>query len=143
MKWIDLPPFWLLLCLVLAWLSPIRFAPGVLIYIGWLAIGVGLLLTLLAILAFRRARTTIIPREAPQALITQGIFARTRNPIYLADVLFLAGASLNWGSAAGLVLVPLFAILLQRRFIQAEEAVLTAAYGSAFQDYAKTVRRWI
>lgn len=143
MKWIDLPPVWLLGCLVLAWVSPLTFAPGFAVWIGWAAIAVGVLLTGLAVIAFLSAKTTIIPRHDPNALITHGIFARTRNPIYLADVLFLFGASLIWGAWVGLVLVPLFVWMLTQRFITGEEAVLRDAYGADFTAYCARVRRWI
>lgn len=143
MKWIDMPPVWLLACLVLAWSVPVRFAPGALVYLGWVAIIFGALLMALAFMEFRRAQTTIIPREAPNALIQSGIYRFTRNPIYLADTLFLAGAALIWGSIPGLLLVPVFIVVIQRRFIHGEEAMLRATYGAAFEDYARRVRRWL
>ena len=110
---------------------------------GWICIGLAAVLVVLAVLAFLQARTTIIPRHAPSALITHGVFQWTRNPIYLADVLFLLGASLLWGSVVGLILVPVFAVFLDRRFIRAEEAVLRQAFGDAFDTYAVRVRRWL
>lgn len=143
MKWIDLPPVWLVLGLCLAWVSPWRFDPGAWSILGWLALGIGVGLTILAVLAFVAAKTTIIPRHDPDALITTGIFGRMRNPIYLADVLFLFGASLIWGAWIGLLLVPLFALMLDRRFIQGEEAVLLRVYGDQFSAYCGAVRRWI
>jgi len=143
MKWVDLPPVWLVVCLCLAWVFPWRYDPGALAILGWLSLGIGAGLTVLAVVAFVMAKTTIIPRHDPDALITSGVFGRTRNPIYLADVLFLLGASLIWGAWLGLVLVPLFAWMLDRRFIQGEEAVLVRVYGKEFDAYRKAVRRWI
>ena len=143
MKWIDLPPVWLVLCIALAWMSPFTFPPGPWGFLGWVALASGGVLTGAAVLAFQKARTTIIPREAPAALITDGIFRQTRNPIYLADLLFLTGLSLIWGSIIGLALVPLFAIFLQRRFILGEEAKLRAAFGETYDIYEKSVGRWL
>ncbi len=143
MKWIDLPPVWLLAAIGLAWASPLRMDAGWAVLPGWGLIGVGVVLTVLAVLAFLGARTTISPRKAPRALITGGIFRVTRNPIYLADALFLAGLSLIWGSVIGVVLVPLFVGVIQRRFVLGEEARLAADFGDAFVDYARTTRRWI
>ena len=96
-----------------------------------------------AVLSFRMARTTIIPRQDPSALITTGIYRWSRNPIYLADVLFLLGVALILGRFLGLVLVPLYIYLLDRRFIRGEEARLRAAFGPKFTDYAASTRRWI
>lgn len=143
MKWIDLPPVWLLGGLVIAW--------GARWPMGWSGSPVpGLFLIALAVLAgiaaaleFLRARTTIIPREGPSALITGGIYRFTRNPIYLADLFFLAGASVCWGSAIGVLLVPALGWLLQRRYILGEEARLSQAFGPAYEDYRRRVRRWL
>ena len=143
MKWIDLPPVWLFACLALAWFSPLTFEPGLWVIPGAACLIVGGTLMTRAMLEFVKTKTTIIPREEPTALITGGIFRFTRNPIYLGDVLFLAGASLILGSVVGLVLVPIFAIFLQIRFIQGEEAKLRATFGEAFETYAKSVRRWL
>ena len=143
MKWLDLPPLWLVLCLALAWGAPWRVDAGAAVVAGWACLGVGAALVALAVISFLKTRTTIVPRERPSALIREGIFRITRNPIYLADVLFLLGASLIWGSVLGFVLVPVFAILLDRRFIRGEEATLRAAFGGAYDDYARTTRRWL
>lgn len=100
-------------------------------------------LVVAAVLEFSRARTTTIPREAPSALITTGIFRHSRNPIYLADLLVLFGVSLIWGSVPGLVLVPVLGWLLQARFIRGEEERLAAAFGTEFETYRSATRRWI
>ncbi|MCV6595110.1 MAG: isoprenylcysteine carboxylmethyltransferase family protein [Silicimonas sp.] len=142
MKWIDLPPVWLLGALGLAWALPVRFGPGGLIWLGWACLGVGTVLVVLALHAFVNARTTFMPREEPKALITGGIFSRLRNPIYLADLLFLAGASLIWGSLAGLFLVIPFALVLHHRFIRGEEEMLRAHFGTEYDDYVLSTRRW-
>ena len=58
-------------------------------------------------------------------------------------MLVLAGASLIWGSLTGVVLVPVLAGLLQRRFILGEEAMLRRFYGAEYETYAQAVRRWL
>ena len=149
MKMIDIPPAWLAAALALAWLQthmvPIElFAPWPiwnLVGGGLVALGLGLMV--LALVEFKRARTTPIPHRQPAALIDRGIFALTRNPIYLGDALILAGLSLRWQSILGLLLVPVFIALIDRRFIRAEEARLEAGFGSAFATYASRVRRWL
>lgn len=85
----------------------------------------------------------MIPRQTPSALITTGIFRLSRNPIYLADLLILAGFSLIWGKPLGLVLVPVLAWILFARFIQGEEARLRAMFGAEFEAYAARTRRWL
>ena len=147
MKWIDLPPIWLLAFLVVSWaqaqFAPTPFPDTLGDDIGALAILCGAFVLVAAALQFRRHDTTVMPRGEPEALITSGIYGKSRNPIYLADVLFLAGFSLWWGSVLGLVLVPVFMALLKRRFIEGEEARLSAAFGQAYEEYRKETRRWL
>lgn len=143
MKWIDLPPAWLLASLAVAWNWRWPSEWGGMALAGILCLAVAAVLTVSAVLEFLRARTTIIPREAPAALITGGVFRFSRNPIYLADVLILAGVSLIIGSLPGLVLVPILTWLLQARFIRGEEARLADAFGAEFDVYRRATRRWI
>lgn len=102
----------------------------------------GLFIFTAALLQFRRHRTTVMPRETPVAMIDSGIYRLSRNPIYLADALFLAGAAL-WWDAASLLLVPLFVMIITRRFILGEESGLRAVFGAAFDRYAAQTRRWL
>ena len=83
-----------------------------------------------------------MPRETPVAMIDSGIYRLSRNPIYLADTLFLAGAAL-WWDAASLLLVPLFVMIITRRFILGEESGLRAVFGATFDRYAAQTRRWL
>lgn len=143
MKWIDLPPVWLALCICIGWVWP--WPPS---WRGWPVSGmiliiVAAMLALLAVAEFRRARTTVIPHQVPSALVETGVFRFSRNPIYLADLLILAGLSLIWGSVVGLVLVPLLAAVLQKRFILPEEARLATAFGDDFEAYRHRTRRWL
>jgi protein-S-isoprenylcysteine O-methyltransferase Ste14 len=143
MKFLDLPPIWLAGALFLTWLSPWMLPWGPAFWPGILLLALAVGLALAAIREFARARTTLIPHLEPAALITGGIFRWTRNPIYLADVLILVGLALIWGKLAGLVLVPVLVVLLERRFIRGEERRLSAAFGTAFDTYAARTRRWL
>ena len=102
----------------------------------------GLVIFTAALRQFWRHRTTVMPRETPVAMIDSGIYRLSRNPIYLADALFLAGAAL-WWDAASLLLVPLFVMIITRRFILGEESGLRAVFGAAFDRYAAQTRRWL
>lgn len=145
---IDIPPVWLALFAVLAWWQP-RILPAgpppgpTALWAGGLLVAAGLLLMAVALISLRRARTTPHPHREPSALVTEGIFRLSRNPIYLGDALILAGLCLRWGAWTALVLVPVFIWLIDRRFIHAEEARLARAFGTAFDDYARQTRRWL
>ncbi|MCC5956001.1 MAG: isoprenylcysteine carboxylmethyltransferase family protein [Natronohydrobacter sp.] len=147
MRHFDYPPVWLIAALGLVWAETL-VVPGLVAYAGVQIFGTGLVAVALVLIAlaawsFLRARSTIIPHQTPQRLINSGIFALTRNPIYLADVLLLVGLSLRWGALSGLVLAPVLLWVLQHRFILAEEARIRAAFGAQAEGYFSRTRRWI
>jgi protein-S-isoprenylcysteine O-methyltransferase Ste14 len=142
----ESPPTWLALFVALAFvqsrLLPVLPSGKGALVIGTLLIGAGLAVFAAALLEFRRHRTTVLPREVPAALIDSGIYHWSRNPIYLADAMILAGLALRW-DAASLLLVPVFITVIKRRFIDGEESVMQAQFGASYTDYAARVRRWI
>lgn len=143
---IDIPPSWLALHVGAAWLlsfvSPAAFgAAGRMLGQG--LVGLGVLVMLGAVAQMVLARTTVIPRRNPSALVTVGLFSLSRNPIYLADAILLSGAILWLDAVLALPLVASFVWLIQTRFIRDEEARLTEAFGPAFDLWAARTRRWI
>ncbi|MGR3757750.1 MAG: methyltransferase family protein [Tranquillimonas sp.] len=147
MKRLDLPPLWLLLflaiALVQAALWPIRAAGAWADILGWALVAAGFGLMVAAIREFARHRTTPIPHREPSALVKTGVFRFSRNPIYLGDALVLAGVCLIWEAWPSLVLVPLFMVVIQRRFILPEERRLERAFGPDFAAFKAQVRRWL
>jgi protein-S-isoprenylcysteine O-methyltransferase Ste14 len=142
----ESPPTWALLFAALIWAQG-RYLPLVELgtvgaVLGGAVMVAGAALLTAAALQFRRHRTTILPREVPQAMISDGVYRISRNPIYVADALILAGLALIW-DAAGLVLVPVFMWIIARRFILGEEAGMRARFGAGFEAYAARVRRWL
>lgn len=144
-KWLDLPPLWLIAMMALMYLDAIYVAPmpeWPMPWLGGAVMALGVALAGLAAISFRAQKTTIVPHQAPSALITSGAFAYSRNPIYLADVIILVGWGLIWGAILPFVLVPIFIWILTSRFIKPEEARLHAAFGEEFETYAMQVGRW-
>ncbi|MDA7963110.1 isoprenylcysteine carboxylmethyltransferase family protein [Ruegeria sp.] len=149
MRRIDIPPVWLIGFALLAWLQA-RVLPlglslegAVTDLLSGLLIGGGVVLAVLAIVEFRRHRTTVIPHEVPSAMVQSGIYKRSRNPIYLGDVLILAGLILRFDAVLSLVLVPIFVWVLERRFILPEEDRLRRTFRADFARYERQTRRWI
>lgn len=148
LKWIDIPPSWLLGALGLTWgldqLVP-WFATGWgwITYLGNLLVGLGLVSMALGAWELVRHHTTFIPRRVPTNFVRQGIYRITRNPIYLGDALVLAGAALHWDILPALLLVPAFTGLISRRFIRGEEAGLIARFGDEVEAWFGRVRRWL
>jgi len=146
MRWIDLPPVWLVGALAVAyrlgqWVPVSLGAFG--FWAGTVLFWFGLLLIAVAAVEFLRARTSIIPRDHPKALITSGIYRLSRNPIYLADAIILTGLCLKWDAVLALPLVPVFVLLIQNRFILQEEEFMKSAFPQGFLDYVSRTRRWI
>ncbi|MEM7523021.1 MAG: isoprenylcysteine carboxylmethyltransferase family protein [Pseudomonadota bacterium] len=145
MKWLDLPPVWLVGAMAAMWLIA-GAAPWPEFGTAWT--GRALIIAALAVMVwtaiwFRRRRTTIIPHMQPDALVTEGPMRYSRNPIYAADVVILIGWGLSLGAALAFILIPAFVWIIEKRFIEAEEARLEAAFGAAFDEYRQRVRRWI
>jgi protein-S-isoprenylcysteine O-methyltransferase Ste14 len=99
----------------------------------------------IAVLAARelaRAQTAIHPGKAPAALVRTGVFARSRNPIYLSFVFFMVGCGLATANPWMIILAPLFVLYVQERIIKREEGYLTQRFGPDYLAYRKKVRRW-
>ncbi|MDF1619455.1 isoprenylcysteine carboxylmethyltransferase family protein [Defluviimonas nitratireducens] len=142
---IDLPPVWLALFAALVWLGAQPFQLG--LPYGPVA-GIGLIVAGLVLMGLAAgqmvlARTSFIPRRNPDALVTGGVFALSRNPIYLGDALVLAGLALRWEALHMIWLVPLFMLFITKRFILGEEARIAARFGPEFTRYTARTRRWL
>jgi protein-S-isoprenylcysteine O-methyltransferase Ste14 len=149
MKMIDIPPVWLALFAAIAFWQSRAFGLGLTFggawadLLGGLLVGGGLVLMALAFAEFRKARTTVIPHHEATALIQSGIFSRTRNPIYLADTMILAGLVLRWDAVLSLPLIPVFLWWIERRFVIPEENRLRRQFRHEFARYENKVRRWL
>ncbi len=128
---------------VVEFLWPTSFAVGCIT--TWLGAGLvacGAALIGLAALALRRVGTSPDPRRAVHALAENGIYRRSRNPIYLGMLTVLLGAGLwsnsVWVAASAL---PAWAVL-QRTIVAREEAYLAARFPAQYSAYAARVRRW-
>lgn len=148
MKTKLLPPVWFLTALLLMTglhyflplgvllPQPARFAGAVLVLTGFFIAG-------WAARAFSLAGTAIRPFEESTALVTTGLYRVTRNPMYLGMLLVLAGVALLFGTISPWLPVPLFAWLMQSRFIRHEEAMLERTFAEEYIAYKRKVRRWL
>lgn len=76
-------------------------------------------------------------------LVTNGIFAHCRNPLYVGNILMLVGVGVLVNSLLYmLVFIPLFLFIYQA-IVLAEERFLRNKFGSEFEAYTKRVHRWL
>ena len=130
--------------IALHWLIPLgTIIPSPWNLLGLLPLVAGVALNLLADRAFHVAQTTVKPLEKPTALIRDGVFRFSRNPMYVGFVLVLLGIACLLRSVTPFIVIPIFGVWMDRLFITAEEANLKESFGEAWVQYSARVRRWM
>jgi protein-S-isoprenylcysteine O-methyltransferase Ste14 len=129
---------------LLHFLAPV----SVVIPYPWWLLGVvpfmaGATLNLLADSAFKKAQTTVKPFEKSTALITTGVFQISRHPMYLGMILILIGLAVFMGTITPLIIIFIFALLMEVVFVRIEERMLEQQFGSAWITYKNKVRKWL
>jgi protein-S-isoprenylcysteine O-methyltransferase Ste14 len=108
-----------------------------------LLLAAGILLAVWAVGLFARHRTTIIPHGDSSALIIQGPYRFTRNPMYLGLSLAYLGVALwlQCWIALPFLVIPLW--WLSFLIIPMEESQMRQRFGDAYDSYCDRVRRWL
>lgn len=113
----------------------------------WLVAAVPILAALLLVLAaersFRAVGTDVRPWRPSTALARSGPYRFTRNPMYLALLMLLAGIAIGSDGPWLLLQVPLLALVLHHGVILREEAYLERKFGADYRRYRQAVRRWL
>jgi len=143
------PPLWALIFLGATYF--LSTLPGLNAWPIWPTRPYGLILIVAALvllgwamLQFRIADTQLLPNSPENnALVTTGVFAVTRNPMYLAMTLFALGGALWMGRPLMLLAPALMFLVANNVFIPFEEAKMRRQFGDAFDAYTRRVRRWI
>jgi protein-S-isoprenylcysteine O-methyltransferase Ste14 len=92
---------------------------------------------------FASRRTTFNPAGQPAALVESGVYAWTRNPMYVGLTSIYTGAALALGQAETLILVALPWTVVNWIVIPFEEARLRDTFGQIYVEYCRRVRRWL
>ena len=77
------------------------------------------------------------------ALVVNGTYKYSRNPMYLGGVLILAGIACTTGNLFAFISPVLFFLIMQYMFIPYEEEEMESTFGEEYLKYKKVVRRWI
>ena len=147
----PLPPLMtvgmLILCYLLDTFLPLGWEPAQVTNFmrsaGVLLIVVALALDVWAFLTFRKHQANMMPHKPATHLLTTGPFAHSRNPIYLANVLLVAGFGFALGSRWFLFGAVALFFLLSELVIKREEKHLEENFPQAWANYKNLVRRWI
>ena len=108
-------------------------------------VALGIFFCLAGVVSFRRAKTTVNPLkpEAATALVSSGIYAISRNPMYVGFALFLLAwvvyLSSPWLSTG----IVGFVLYMNQFQIEPEERALKEIFGPEFISYQAKVRRWL
>jgi protein-S-isoprenylcysteine O-methyltransferase Ste14 len=92
---------------------------------------------------FKGVNTAVNPFASPSTLLTTGPFAYSRNPMYVGMLSIHLGAAVALGSLTPFLVLPVFAWILEVRFIRMEEAKLEHVFGDEYLEYRGQVRRWL
>jgi protein-S-isoprenylcysteine O-methyltransferase Ste14 len=100
---------------------------------------------LAALMAFRRARTTVNPMkpQAASSIVRSGVYRLTRNPMYVGLAFVLCGWAVFLGSWLVLLGPIAFAAYITRFQILPEEKALSTLFGAEYPAYKAKVRRWL
>lgn len=99
---------------------------------------VGLSLLLWSLISFRQSFRIGIDTDHPDELIVDGVFAYSRNPIYVAFALVLIGEFLIFPNWISLIYLVAATGLMHRQVLREEEY-----YGEAYKQYCHRVRRYL
>ena len=110
--------------------------------VGLIGIIFGLWLTLSGKKLFEKFNTTVRFGKSSK-LVTIGPYLYSRNPMYLGILTLLLGITILMGNIIVFILPLAFFIVMNFRNIPNEERIMQEAFGGAYLNYKKKVRRWI
>jgi protein-S-isoprenylcysteine O-methyltransferase Ste14 len=134
----------LVLGLLIQWLRPLHLLPPLAArVIGFALLIMSWLLVHAAETAMKRAGTPVKPSQPTNAVVTDGPYRFSRNPMYVASIGLYLAISFLLNAAWPIVLLPVLVAVLDWGVIRREERYLAAKFGPSYGDYTRRVRRWI
>lgn len=134
--------------LLLGWLLERAWPASVFDARGWWLLGIalglaGVALVTAALGLFRRAGTDPLPMRPTTALVFDGPYRFTRNPMYVGMALVYVAATLLLDLPWALLLLPAVLVLIRTQVIAKEERYLEGKFGDEYRAYRARVRRWL
>jgi protein-S-isoprenylcysteine O-methyltransferase Ste14 len=125
-------------------LYPMAFLPrAVSRVLGLPLIFGGLTIGLLGFREMRRAETNVDPYKPATAIVTEGPYRFTRNPLYIGMTLVYSGIIALFNAFPAAMLLPLALAVMRGGVIEREERYLERKFGDEYLAYKARVRRWL
>src|SRR5690625_1657021 len=117
--------------------APVRFLAGSGLIIG------GALVVVATRRQFKLHRQPTDPGQPTSKLITNGVFARSRNPLYLGGICVFTGLAFVLNLVWGFIMLLPALVVAHFVLILPEERYLAIRFGEEYRTYTATVCRWI
>jgi protein-S-isoprenylcysteine O-methyltransferase Ste14 len=112
--------------------------------LGLLFIIAGTALLVTGIVEFARSgRGTLSPVDPPKHLVVRGLYRYVRNPMYLSVTAILLGEVMLTRSGALALYWLIWFVVVNAFVIGYEEPTLRVQFGESYEEYLRTVGRWI
>ncbi len=115
----------------------------ILVPVGIILIITGIGFVVLARREFAYCSQPTDPGHSTSKVIKTGVFAVSRNPLYLGSVIVLLGIALALNMFWAFITLLLSMILCHYILIIPEERYLSAKFGEDYKEYAASVHRWL
>lgn len=142
------PPAWLLFTMIAMYLAS-GFLPLLYLFpvdampLGQVIVFCGFSLTFYAARLFRKAQTPLKPFTPVKAVITDGPFRYSRNPVYLGMFIMLAGWAIYLRALSPWFFMLAFVWAIRTHWVLKEEVQMERQMGEAYLKYKSEVRRWL
>ena len=143
------PPAVMLAMALLMWLisraaPPFHFDLPAHNWLTGILVSTGFVTGISGVVTFLKAKTTVNPlKPHASSLVTWGVYAISRNPMYLGGLIMLLGWAFFLSNALGFLFLPLWVLYINRFQIAPEERVLTSLFGETYAAYQLRTRRWL
>ncbi len=103
----------------------------------------GCLISAFSVPRHKKAGSNVEPWKPTTKIMADGLYGRSRNPIYIAMAMLYAGIAIGADSGMAMILLLPCLIIIRYYVIAREERYLAQKFGEEYQEYMRTVRRWI
>ncbi len=133
----------LILVVSLHYFFPTPLIPKPFNYFGIILFAAGLLMLFWSFGLFNKKKTPILPGQKPTALVIEGPYKFTRNPMYLGVTTALFGTAIYLGDILAFLAPIIFFTFVSIKFIPREEKLMEILFGKKYLNYKSKVGRWI